>query len=458
MAKAATHAHIEAQARLRNLTQKAVGEAWRSMPLYDGAHLDEWLASVLPIVKGAQQASVHLTDGFMAQAQGRAPLGVDPEKVVSGLRNGQPAEAVWQRPLGEVWERLGKGEPVAKAIEGGGARAANMAANDVQMAMRGAAQEVQNLDDSIFGFERVADAGACEFCQEIAGAYTKSADAAPLHPHCGCGLEPLDAPHPKAVFLPSGESVSEFYSVQDHPELGSVLEAGRAPREVPPPAWVKEGEAKFLADQNDPQVTAIDPFGVGSRIPQAASAALQNFDAPHLYADMQTALREPEKLVPKMKERWTNEVGQLQPPTMWTVEGDEFDGTIEEAAVELTRQAHWLDKASREFAQPAPAEGLWRVTGMDHFSQADLAALDAGQEVIASDPGFLAATPSLDFATMVATRTARGKAAVWRIKGARALLSEHTPDEWLFPPGTRFSIRKAPASGAATDFEVTILP
>jgi hypothetical protein len=78
---------------------------------------------------------------------------------------------------------------------------------------------------SIYGFQRVADAGACDFCQAIDGAYCKSADASPLHPRCGCSLEPLTSPHPGAAWLPDGTHVTDTYAIHDHGELGAVIGA-----------------------------------------------------------------------------------------------------------------------------------------------------------------------------------------------------------------------------------------
>lgn len=45
----------------------------------------------------------------------------------------------------------------------------------------------------IVGFQRVADPGACEFCQEVDGAYLKADDVMPLHNNCGCSVEPITA-------------------------------------------------------------------------------------------------------------------------------------------------------------------------------------------------------------------------------------------------------------------------
>jgi hypothetical protein len=80
----------------------------------------------------------------------------------------------------------------------------------------------------IYGYQRVADPGACPFCLAVNGAYVKSADASPLHPHCGCSLSPLTSPHPGAAWLPDGTHVTDKYSITEHGELGAMLGPGDA--------------------------------------------------------------------------------------------------------------------------------------------------------------------------------------------------------------------------------------
>jgi hypothetical protein len=110
---------------------------------------------------------------------------------------------VYQRPFVTVWTALGAGARWEDAVAQGMARATSAAAMDVQLAFRASADEIGRADDGIYGFQRVADGGACAFCLEVDGAYVKTADASPLHNHCGCGLEPLTDPHPGAAYLPS---------------------------------------------------------------------------------------------------------------------------------------------------------------------------------------------------------------------------------------------------------------
>lgn len=191
---------------------------WTGLGSWDEQDVSRFLSVVVPVVLSGQRQSVALTEAYLARALGRQPLGVEPDVLVgAGVRAGTSPETVYRRPFVTVWSALGAGALFEDAIAAGLARATSTAAMDVQLSMRGTAQAVQEADEGIYGYQRVANPGACAFCSKIDGAYVKSADAMPLHPHCGCGLEPLTSPHSRAAQLPSGVAIHK------HGELGAVL-------------------------------------------------------------------------------------------------------------------------------------------------------------------------------------------------------------------------------------------
>lgn len=211
-------AHIELQRRLRLATAGAVGTSWRGLGSWDEADVPRFLELAVPVVLAAQNTSVALTEAYLARVLDRAPLGVDAERLIgAAVRNGTAPEEVYRRPFVNVWSALKRGEGFSHALESGYARATATAEMDVQLSMRATAGAVQQADEGIYGYERVADGAACDFCKEVDGAYVKNGDAMPLHNRCGCGLEPLTAPHSRAAYLPSGVAVHE------HGELGPVL-------------------------------------------------------------------------------------------------------------------------------------------------------------------------------------------------------------------------------------------
>lgn len=211
-------AHIEAEKRLRVGTVAAIEAVWKSLPGYDRPDADAFVSRVVPIVLAAQRQSVAVTEAFLGAYLKRPPIGVNPENLIgAAVRNGTPPAEVYQRPFVTVWTALGSGTAYEDAVSAGLARAKEAAAMDPQLSMRATANAVQAADEGIYGYQRAADGGACAFCQEVDGAYVKSADAMALHNNCGCGLEPLTAPHPRASKLPSGVAVHE------HGELGPML-------------------------------------------------------------------------------------------------------------------------------------------------------------------------------------------------------------------------------------------
>ena len=218
MANRLTEAHLEAQRRLREAAGSTIAQLWRNLPGYDRADVPAFLDTAVPTVLAAQRQSVALTEAYIARYLGRRPIGVNPSALIGGgIRGVEPAE-VYTRPFVTVWTALGNGTPYEAAVSAGLQRATETAAMDVQMSMRATSAAVQQATpEGFYGFQRVANGGACDFCAELDGAYVKFADAAALHNGCGCGLEPLTAPHSRASKLPSGVSVHE------HGELGPVI-------------------------------------------------------------------------------------------------------------------------------------------------------------------------------------------------------------------------------------------
>jgi len=231
MSSPLARAHILGEKRLRDGTVGALERIWRGLPAYDRGNMDQWLSEALPVVEAAQRRSAALTNAYLARSLERQPVGLDLSELIgAGVRNGTVPAEVYARPFVNVWTALGNETPWKQAVEDGMARATGSAAMDVQLSMRATANAVQATDSSIYGYARVADATACEFCQTVNGAYVKRADAMPLHNHCGCGLEALTDVHRGAVFLPDGTQAREYaygpkspVAVHEHGELGPVL-------------------------------------------------------------------------------------------------------------------------------------------------------------------------------------------------------------------------------------------
>lgn len=217
MSTALARAHITAQEQLRATARRGVEVIWGSLPAYDKRNVDEWLTRVVPLIAAAQRQSVLLTDAFLARALDRAPLGVDPGRLTgAAVRAGAAPAEVYRRPFVTVWAALKTEVAYDAAVAAGLARATSTAAMDVQLAMRATLTEVGQEDASITGYQRVADAGACEFCLSVDGARLTTADPMPLHNGCGCGVDVLTEP-----FTPSVPP--DDVAINGHGELGPVL-------------------------------------------------------------------------------------------------------------------------------------------------------------------------------------------------------------------------------------------
>lgn len=218
MASPLAEAHIEAERRLRALITGQVGRVWQELPGYDRENVDQWLSRVLPLIDSGQRASVALTEGYIARALERQPLGLSPEEIIERVRNGTPPAEAYERPFIELWSKLGAGVLFADASSAALARAQGMAAFDVQGAMARTAQAVGREDAQIQRWQRVANPGACTFCGELDGAVLLSEDALPIHNGCGCGIEPLLESSPVTP-------VPDTVAVNTHGEMGAVLGA-----------------------------------------------------------------------------------------------------------------------------------------------------------------------------------------------------------------------------------------
>jgi hypothetical protein len=225
-------AHIELLARLRGITQHGVATIWAALPAHHDQNVDQWLSTVLPLIEGAQRQAIAITDAYLAAALDRAVVGVNADELVGAhVRNGISPLEVYRRPFVTVWAALEAGKPLADALSAGEARATSTAAMDVQLSMRSTLSAVGRSDDRIVGYQRVPDAGACEFCRTVAGQRYRVEQLMPLHNHCGCGVEPITAAN-RGDFTGKPENDLSVVrdgvhaAVQEHGELGPVLVDG----------------------------------------------------------------------------------------------------------------------------------------------------------------------------------------------------------------------------------------
>jgi hypothetical protein len=213
-------AHLLTQERIRWFVRGAVVSIYRDMGAYNESNVDYFVDAITPIVYAGQRKSMEATEAFVTRrvkkAVVREVLNVASDRFYAQARNGSKLIEVYRRPFVTVWSALERGEPYEAAVNAGEARAGSTAEMDVQLAHRATYAEIQEGSPQIKGYRRVANAGACDFCALVDGAFVKSADAMPLHNRCGCGLDPM-------LREIEVSSIPDGVAVHEHGELGPVL-------------------------------------------------------------------------------------------------------------------------------------------------------------------------------------------------------------------------------------------
>lgn len=229
MASRLANRHIELNAELRSRTVKRLTRLWRSLPEYRDETLPAWLRTAVPLVQAAQRAEIAITQAYLARALDRPVVGVDADRVIANLRNGTSPEDVYRRPFETVWTALSNGTPFDAAREQGLARATQTVATDIQLAMRDTLSTVGQSEEVVWGYQRVTDGAACDYCLLLNGAQFRTEDAMPIHPNCGCGVEPIvytrgfDNRNNLARFNANPTAPPKGVAISNHGELGPVV-------------------------------------------------------------------------------------------------------------------------------------------------------------------------------------------------------------------------------------------
>lgn len=225
----AAEAHIVGQARLRASAEAAVTQAWRALPSYDEQNVPAFLARAVPAVQVAQRSSIALTAAFLARQAGGPVPPADVAAILASTRSGTPLGEVYRRPFVTVWTALGRGTMWDDAVAAGLARATAAASFDVQAAMRSTLVDIGERTDRIVGYQRVPDAGACAFCQLVAGQRYTTADLMPVHNRCGCGVDVITTENRGDFFRGNPDNDLDLdpqaprVTVEEHGELGPLL-------------------------------------------------------------------------------------------------------------------------------------------------------------------------------------------------------------------------------------------
>lgn len=189
------------QRRLTQIRAAAAGRtlrSWRGLRTYDDADIARWVGQVRPLVLGAQAQAVALTDAWMSLRIGLAtgsttrPVGLPVEAFIGpAVRAGVPMETVYTRPAITMRTLLGNGTPFADALRAATARVEQTVLTDVQLATTHAAHARLDADRRVVGYRRILGAGNnCGLCIVASTQRYRKENLMPIHPHCGCTVEP----------------------------------------------------------------------------------------------------------------------------------------------------------------------------------------------------------------------------------------------------------------------------
>ena len=190
---------------VRNRVSTRVDRTWRDLGSWDEADVARFQARVLPVVQAGQRRTVALTDAYLARATRTRPVGLVADDLIgAAVRNGTDPADVYRRPFVQLWTALSNGAQFMDAMNAAGVRAAQSASSDVSLSMRASADAFQEqatgpVESDIIGWERVLDPDACAYCATASTQRYKSANLAPIHANCQCGIAPVFAENDRAI-------------------------------------------------------------------------------------------------------------------------------------------------------------------------------------------------------------------------------------------------------------------
>ena len=176
----------------RTVTSHAVRKAWKALPAYNEEQVAGFLKTVAPIVQTGQEKAIAQTSAYLSSKTQSPIVGLDTKKVIKDAQNTMTPHEVYRTPFTVVWGALADGADYQDAVDSGEDSAASMAETDVALAAGAACFAWANAsNEEVVAFARVADSGACSYCQNLDGVHVANDGAAPLHRDCGCTLDPI---------------------------------------------------------------------------------------------------------------------------------------------------------------------------------------------------------------------------------------------------------------------------
>jgi hypothetical protein len=233
---------------LRSLTTQQALAVWQSLQNY--REPDRFIERVLPVVGATQQRTAALTEAYLAHyVAGRfkeAPeVGrLDLERYTTAALRGVDAAEVYTRPFEEIGLAMSRGASFEVARQRGGSRLQGLVETDLQLAIRQASADVIALEPRIAGYKRVLGAGRnCGLCIVASTQRYGRETLMPIHPHCGCTVEPYFGRATKVIDSDRLTFAQEALEQQDLPYTREALGRLRVdPVQLPTVKVVQHGE------------------------------------------------------------------------------------------------------------------------------------------------------------------------------------------------------------------------
>ena len=166
---------------IRRRTATNVGAAWSAVTDYTDADAAEFVRRVAPALDAASSAAAQTAHGLFSSMLGITPPPYD----LAALRLPDP-----RGPFLAVWHAFNEGRPLAEAAAAGASRAEALGFDTVQSSARQIGDQLG--EGRVRGWRRVPGAGACVWCQTIAGQLYATAETADFgHNRCDCVAVPV---------------------------------------------------------------------------------------------------------------------------------------------------------------------------------------------------------------------------------------------------------------------------
>lgn len=153
-------------------------QTWDELGSWDEADIETFTARLQPAAVAAQSHAASLAAAFIALAT-TSPI----TPVTAPSVDWAPAFFVyWKSLTAGTWE---------DALQVGRNQAEALGFDAVQSAARDASAQIDRQQPAITRWARIPDAGACDWCLEVAGDQYLTAESADFgHNRCGCSVVP----------------------------------------------------------------------------------------------------------------------------------------------------------------------------------------------------------------------------------------------------------------------------